>query len=94
MNAIKAFCAFIYILGGVGDRVVALIGGFKILLDDLVGHPGAFAGCLATVIDAIEMEMDADAIREGIGWVVRGSQGNPPDGRKVCGNQANQGDKG
>ena len=94
MDAVEAFGVLVEILLGVGDRVVALILGAEILLDDLAGHARALAGRLAAVIDAVEMEMDADTVGEGIGRVVRGGQRNPPDRGEEGGDQGDQGDQG
>ena len=94
MDAVEAFGALVVILVGVGDRVVALVFVRKIFLDDLVRHARALAGRLAAVIDTVEMEVDADAVREGIGRVVRRGERDPPDRGKVGDDEANEGYQG
>ena len=94
MDAVETFGVLVEILLGVGDRVVALVLVREILLDDLAGHARALAGRLAAVIDTVEMEMDADAIGEGIGRIVRGGQRDPPDRGEVGGDQRDQRDQG
>ena len=90
MDAVETLGILVEVLLGVGDRVVAFVIVAEVLLDDLAGHARALAGRLAAVIDTVEMEMDADAVGEGIGRVIGGGQRNPPDRGEVGGNQRDQ----
>ena len=68
------FRALVYVFGRISDRVVAFVIMSEIFLNDLIGHAGAFASGFAAVIDTIKVEMDADAIGEGIFRVIWGGQ--------------------
>jgi hypothetical protein len=83
MHAVEALRALVDVLALVGDRVVALVLVREILLDDLARHPRPLAGRLAAVEDAVEVEMDADAVGKGIRRIVRCRQRDPPDRREI-----------
>jgi hypothetical protein len=90
MDAIEAHRPLVDVLLRIGNRVEAFILVTEILFDDLSGHARALGGGLTTVINAIEMEMDADTVRERIDGIVRRRQRNPPDRREIGSNDHRQ----
>ncbi|EKD98778.1 MAG: hypothetical protein ACD_23C00276G0002 [uncultured bacterium] len=43
-------------------------------LNGFLGHTGGCCGCLAAVVNTVEMEVNADAIGKGFLGVIRGGQ--------------------
>jgi hypothetical protein len=94
MDAVEAFGVLVDVLLLVQHRVVALDGMVEVLLQDLVGHARALACRTATVIHTVKVEMDPDAIGEGILRVIRGGQRYPPDRGEIGGHQGRRADQG
>jgi hypothetical protein len=94
VHAVQPLRILVDVLLRVEDGVVAFHGMVEILLQYLVGHARALAGGAATVVDAVEMEVDADAVGKRVLGIVGCRQRHPPDRRKIGGDQGHQGDQG
>src|SRR5690606_29438978 len=75
------------------DRVVAAGTFAHVLGHGFFGKAGSLGRGGTAVVDAIEREVDTEAVRECVFGVVRGGQRDPPDRRKVGGDQRDQGDQ-